>query len=120
MVLDLPEHLVANSCFTSAQLESLQAYRQVISGNLTLNEAANMRKRGPVKIGSFYRTVQQGRRNIRESVVTLIIAIWIGMIKPSEINRLLNQVGKPLPDLGGYDTERLAAVIEDIANNIVM
>jgi hypothetical protein len=118
--MDFPEHLVANSGFTPAQLESLGAYRQVVLGNLTLNEAANMRKRGPVKIGSYYRTVQQGRRNVRKSIVTLIIAIWIGMVKPSDLNRLLNQAGTPLPDLEEHDLERLSAVIEDITNKIVM
>jgi hypothetical protein len=95
-------------------------YRRVASGELTLEEAAKLRCHGPVRIGSFYRTVNQGRRNISESVITLTIALWLGFIKAEEVRRLLEEVGKELPDIGQYEIERLAAIVEKISSGIVI
>jgi hypothetical protein len=118
--MDLPEHLVSDSSLTPAQLESLIAYHLVVSGQLTLKQAAGMRQRGPVRVGSFYRTVQQGRKNISASIVTLIIALWMEFVDPEDLRRLLDQVGKKLPSIEQYEMERLTAVIKDIVERIVI
>jgi len=95
-------------------------YRYVASGELTLKKAAGMRRRGPVRIGSFYRTVYQGKKNIRESVITLTIALWLGFVKTEDLRRLLDQVGKRLPEIEQYEIERLAAIVEELASRIVI
>jgi len=118
--MSLPDHLIDSSFFTATQIESLTAYRQVVTGNMTLKQVASMRQRGPVKIGSFYRTVKQGKKNISQAIVTLVIALWLGFVKPEDIRRLLDQAGRTIPNVGEYEIEHVSAIIEDIANKIVM
>jgi hypothetical protein len=118
--MNLPTHLVDSSSLTVAQIESLTAYHRVVLGQLTLKRAAEARQPRSVRIGSFYRTVQQGRKNISASVVTLTIALWLGFVKPDELRRLLDQVGSALPDVEQFEVERLATVVEELADRIVM
>jgi hypothetical protein len=118
--MEVPDILVRNSNLTLAQIESLTGYLQVLSHEKTLREAASIRPLGPVKIGSFYRAVQQGKKNIKSSILTLVIAIWMGFVKADDLRRLLNQVSNGLPELGDEEKNHLTALIEALTAEIVM
>ena len=118
--MKVPEGLVKSSALTPTQVESLTTYLQVLSHEKTLKEAAETRSGGPVRIGSYYRTIHQGRRNIRSAVMTVVIATWMGFVKGDELKRLLEQAGRGLPDLQDKETNRVAALIEALVARIVM
>jgi hypothetical protein len=115
----LPEGLVKDSSLTRVQVESLVSYARVASHEITLKQAADARVEGPVKIGSYYRTVQQGKDNIRAAILTVTIAMWMGFVKPDDLRRLFDQLGKGFPDLGEEERERVSAVVSALVTRIV-
>jgi hypothetical protein len=116
----LPAVLIERSNLTKKQLESLTSYVKVVSGGMFYREAAALRSGKPVTIGSYYRTVQQGRIRVRESIVTVLVAIAVGLVKPEDIRRLLELIGKGSPEVAEEDSERFVAILQAVLDKIVM
>ena len=114
--MEVPRPLIERSNLTAVQVESLQEYLRVKSHETTLKEAASSRS---VRIGSYYRTVKQGKDNVKSSVYTVIIALWLGFVKGEDLRRLLDQAGAGLPELQEGERERLGALIEMLVERIV-
>jgi len=112
--------LVDASTLTSAQVESLSSHLRVLAREMTLKQAASARSVGPVRIGSYFRTVQQGRSNIKSSIMTVVLALLSGFVKGEELRRLLNQVGEGFPELGEDEIDRAVSLIEALVDKIVM
>ena len=62
----LPYALMEHSNLTEKQLESLVSYVKVVAGEMHYRDAAALRSEKSVTIGYYYRTVQQGRTQVRE------------------------------------------------------
>ena len=127
MALSLPESLVDQSTLTPRQLEALQSYLRVALGEIRYREAAaassqgrRKGKPGPITVGSYFRTVQQARANIRKSIVTLLIGIWLGAVKPEDVRRLLDTAGAGVRELTDGERDRLVAVLRALVQKIVM
>ena len=113
---------------TARQLEALQGYIRVSMGEMRYREAASvmsqsrkMKEQGKsLTIGSYFRTVQQARENIRKSVVTLLIALWLGVVKPEDVRRLLDVAGATAVDLPDEERDRFAEVLHALLQKIVM
>lgn len=125
--MSLPDSLVDESVLTPRQFEALQSYLRVAVGEMRYREAASAssqgRKRGapgPVTIGSYFRTVQQARENIRRSVVTLLIAVWLGLVKPDDVRRLLDTAGGDIAGLSEEQRDQFLAVLRALLRKIVM
>lgn len=87
---------------------------------MTLREAAALRQDKEVTLGSYYRTVQQARQKIRASVLTLIIAQWLGVVNVDNLRRLLDLAGKGVSGLGEEEKERVADVLNALLDKIVL
>ena len=85
-----------------------------------MRDAAGSRSRRPVTVGSYYRTVHQGRNRIRESVVTVLVAISAGLIRMEDVRRLFELVGKANTELTEDDEERFATILQALLDKIVM
>ena len=96
------------------------SYVKVAAGEMRLREAAASRSGKPVTVGSYYRTVHQGRNRIRESVVTVLVAITTGLIKLEDIRRLFELVGKANTELTEEDRERFTMILQALLDKIVM
>jgi len=101
-------------------VESLLSYQKVLRRELLLRQAAATRSPKPVTMGSYYRTVQQGKAKIKESFLTVIISIWLGFVGKEDLRRLLDGVGKELPELGEDEVDRLISVTQALVDRIVM
>lgn len=112
--------LTNQSNLTEKQLESLSSYAKVVAGEIRLREAAALRSEKPVTIGSYYRTVQQGRNRVRESVVTILVAIAIGLVKLEDVRKLFELMGKGNAEVNEDDRERFTAVLQVLLDKIVM
>jgi hypothetical protein len=117
--------MVSTSGLSQIQVESLLLYKRVLSGELTLETASKLRTRTkgessrPVKVGAFYRTVQQGRENLKEAVMTVTVGIWLGYVKVEDLRRLFDLVGNtPLP-LEQPQISQLMPVLESLIQKIV-
>jgi hypothetical protein len=122
------ERMVEQSSLTPRQFESLSTYLRVASGEINLREAASEtsegRSRGrrdkPVSIGSYYRTVSQARTNVRNSVVTIVVALWIGAIRVEDVRRLFELVGGGARELSDDETGRFLSLLEALLHRIVV
>lgn len=117
--VSLPEQLVEQSTLTKRQLESLQSYLRVAIGEMKYREAAASGVSKRVTVGSYYRTVQQARENVRKSIVTLLIGLWMGVIKVEDVRRLLDVAGGGIGELSEEDSARLVEVLRALVGRIV-
>lgn len=121
--MSLPRALAEQSVLTTKQVESLLSYVKVVNGEMRLREAAGQRVgRGgkPVSVGSYYRTVQQGRLKIRRSLATLAIAIATGLVRADDLRRLVDLVGKGDAELSAEEVDRFVVVFRSLLEKVVM
>jgi len=118
--MDLPDILVDSSTLTRKELESLESYLRVMRGEVRLKDAASQRSGKAVTVGSYYRTVQQGKRTMRESITTTLIGLWLGFIKAEDVRRLFETVGKGASNLSEDEIEHLGRVLQALVERIVM
>lgn len=107
------------SSLTETQVEALMLYRRVLSGDLTLAEASKVREPKPTKIGAFYRTVQQGRSNMKQAVMTLTAGIWLGYVKLEDLRRLFDLVANNPSPFEQEASQELLLVLEALVSKIV-
>lgn len=75
---------------------------------------------GEITVGSYFRTVQQARENMRKSIVTLLIGLWLGVVKPEDMRRLLDTAGVVGRELSDPERDRFAEVLRALLQKIVM
>ena len=117
--MSVPESLVKQSELTPVQIEAIASYIGIRTGHLKWKEAAASMKRKrrqasdkPVTLGSYYRTVQQAKDNVKKSAVTLLIAVWLGLVRVEDMRRLFDLASRNLADLSDEDKDRLGAVLQ--------
>jgi hypothetical protein len=121
------QRLGERSSLTPRQLESLVSYFRVASGEIKLKEAASIisqgRKKGdvakPLTIGSYYRTVTQARTNIEESLVTVLVAIWIGLIRVDDVRRLFESVAGGARELSEEESDRFMQLLDALLKRMI-
>ena len=126
--LSLVESMVGESTLTRRQLEALEAYIRVAIGEMKYREAASAMSQGhkspkpgkPLTIGSYFRTVQQARKNVRKSVVTLLIGLWLGIVRPEDVRRLLDVAGTTARELSDEERDRFVGVLRVLLQKLVM
>ncbi|MDG6899016.1 MAG: hypothetical protein JRN12_02625 [Nitrososphaerota archaeon] len=125
--MSLSDSLVEHSALTTRQLDALQLYVSVVRREMKYREAAVVAARGrtrgaarPLTVGSFFRTVQQARENVKKSVVTLLIGIWLGVVKVDDVRRLLDVAGGGARELSVEERARLAGVLRELVERIVI
>lgn len=96
-------------------------------GEIKYREAASVASEGrtkggdgPLTVGSYFRTVQQARENVKKSIVTLLIGVWLGVVKSDDVRRLLDVAGGGVRELSEEETARLAGVLHELVKRIVM
>lgn len=118
--MGLAENLVSQSSLTKRQLESLLSYLRVVSGEVRLKEAASQTSVGAVTIGSYYRTVGQARENIREAMVTVLIGLWLGLLKIEDVRRLFELVGTDVKELSEDEKVRFVDVLQQLLDRMLL
>jgi hypothetical protein len=122
------ENVVEQSSLTKRQFQSIVTYLRVASGEIKLKEAASIvtpgKRKGsrekPLSIGSYYRTVLQARKNVEEALVTVVIALWLGIIKVEDARRLFELVGSGARELTEEEGERFVEVLKVLLGRIVL
>ena len=122
------DELVGQSSMTRRQLESLASYQRVAVGELKLKDAASLLSQGrtrgesgrPLTVGSYYRTVQQARANVRESLVTIVVALWLGLIRIEDLRRLFELVGGGARELSAEEADRFLQLLDALLKRIVV
>jgi len=118
--MSIPSTLVRQSNLTEKQFESLVSYIKVVTGEMRYREAAASRSGKPVTIGAYYRTVQQGRNQIRMSIVTVLVAVATGLVNAEDVRKLFEVIGRENAVVAEEDKERFSAVLRTLLDRIVM
>jgi hypothetical protein len=122
------ERLVTQSSLTRRQLESLTSYVRVVSGEIRLKDAASIaspgRRRGtptkPLTVGSYYRTVSQARKNVEQSLVTIVIGLRLNLLKVEDVRRLFDLVGSGARELTDEDSARFVGLLEALLRRMIL
>ena len=126
--MSFPERLVDRSSLTRRQLEALTSYIRVALGEIKLREAASLVSEGrtkgiparPLTTGSYYRTVSQARKNVKQALTTVVVALWLGLIKVEDVRRLFELVGEGARELSDKEAERLVQLLEALLRRVVV
>jgi hypothetical protein len=108
------------SSLTKVQLETLKIHLALRNHQITMREALESRKNSRISRGTHYRVLGQAKKNVRQSLLTVVVAAQMGLIKPEELQKLVATVSL-IPD--SVDSERLAevlALVDALAERIVM
>ncbi len=116
----LPNVLAKQSNLTEKQLESLMSYVRVVTGEMLYREAAALRSGKAVTIGSYYRTVQQGRNQIRESIVTVLVAIAMGLVKIEDVRKLFELASRGNTEVSEENRKQFTGILQTLLDKIVM
>jgi hypothetical protein len=127
MAMSFLERLAEQSSLTARQLDVLTSYIRVASGQIKLREAASIasqsRRKGPLQrpltLGSYYRTVTQARTNVRQSLVTFVVAVRLGLVKIEDARRLLELIGSGTRDLTDEEAGAFLRLLETLLHRIV-
>ena len=114
------EKLLRQSSLTKRQIESLLSYLRVTSGDIKLREAASQTSKGAITIGSYYRTVGQARKNVREALATVLIGLQLGLLRVEDVRRLFEMVGVGNRELSEEEQDRFAEVLQVLLDRIVL
>ena len=126
--MGVPERLVGQSSITPRQLEVLATYLRVVSGEIRMKEAAGLASEGRTKgkadraltVGSYSRTVHQARANVRRSLVTVVIALWVGLVRVEDVRRLFELVGGSAHDLSDMEADRFLQLLHVLLQRIIV
>jgi len=126
--MSVPDMLVGQSSITPRQLEILEAYFRVASGEMKMKDAAALVSRGrtrgksdaPLTIGSYSRTVRQARTNVRKSLLTVVIALWLGLVRVEDLRRLFDLVGGGAHELSDEEATRFLQLLDVLLRRIIV
>jgi len=126
--LSFLEELVDQSSITRRQLELLTSYVRVSTGEIKLKDAASLSSKGrtrgkrekPLTVGSYYRTVHQARKNISQSLVTVVVALWLGVIRVEDLRRLFELVGEGARELSDEEVGRFTQLLDALLRRMIV
>lgn len=123
--MEIPQSLVEQSELTPIQIEAIASYVGIRAGHLKWKQAAASMKHKKkqasdkqVTLGSYYRTVQQGKDNIKKSAVTLLIAVWLGLVRVEDMRRLFDLATTGLENLSEEDRNKFGVVIDALLSQM--
>jgi len=126
--MNITERLVAGSSLTARQLDVLTTYLRVVSGEIKMKEAASLSSQGrtrgkrdkPLTTGSYSRTVRQARTNVRRSLLTVVLGLWLGVVRVEDVRRLFELVGGGARELSDEEATRFLQLLEALLHRMVV
>jgi len=122
------ERLLAESSLTARQFASLTSYVRVASGEIRLRDAASIASSGRIRgdpqktltLGSYYRTLGQAKTNVRKSLVTVLVSLQLGVVRPEELRRLFELVGVGARELSEEEQERFVRILQALLDRMIL
>jgi len=103
-------------------------YLRVEAGEIKLKDAAVLasegRKKGvagrPLTVGSYFRTLTQARANVEKSLVTVLVAISLGVIKLEDVRKLFELVGTGTRELSEEESQRFMQLLNVLLKRMII
>jgi len=115
-----PESVADLSSLTRIQVETLQLHLAVKQSQINVQEALKKRKNMAISRGTHYRILGQARKNIRESLFTVAVAVQMGLLKQEDIQKLISSVSAIPIDTEPDKLAEILPLVNVLANRIVM
>jgi hypothetical protein len=116
----LSEIMVDLSSLTRVQVETMKLHLAIHKSEISMQEALGKRKKSKISRGTHYRILAQAKKNIRESLFTIAIAVQVGLLKPEDIQRLIASVVVIPVDLEPARLPEVLSLVRALADRIVM
>jgi hypothetical protein len=115
-----PETVINLSSLTRIQVETLQLHFAVRKSEISMQDALKKRKNFGISRGTHYRILAQAKKNIRESLFTVAIAVQMGLVKPEDVQKLVSSVSMIPADIDSERLPEVLALVGVLADRIVM
>jgi predicted DNA-binding protein (UPF0251 family) len=112
--------MVDLSSLTRIQVETLQLHFAMRKSEISMQDALRTRKNLGISRGTHYRILAQARKNIRESLFTVVIAVQMGLLKPEDVQKLVSSVSMIPTDVNPERLPEVLALVRVLADRIVM
>jgi hypothetical protein len=114
------EKMVDLSSLTRIQVETLQLHLAIRKSEINIQDALKKRKNFGISRGTHYRILAQAKKNIKESIFTVAIAVQMGLLKPEEVEKLVSSVSMIPDDVDPAKLPEVLALVKVLVNRIVM
>jgi hypothetical protein len=115
-----PESVSDLSSLTRVQVATLKTHQAVVKGEINMYTALKTRKNSGISRGTHYRILQQARKNVVRSLLTVATAVQLGLLKPEDVQKLIATVSTIPTDLDPSKMPEVVSLVAMLAERIVM
>lgn len=115
-----PEAVADLSSLTRVQVQTLKMHLAVNKHEINIEDALKSRKISGISRGTHYRILAQAKRNVKRSLFTVVTATQLGLIKAEDVQKLISSVSKIPVDLDPEKMPEVLALVNAVAERIVM
>ena len=115
-----PETLVDLSSLTRVQVETLKIQRAVRKSEINVTNALKVRKNSGISKGTHYRILSQAKKNVQRSLLTVAIAVQLGLVRAEDVQKLLGTVAMIPVEVDQEKLPDILAVVTALTERIVM
>jgi len=121
ILLSSPTEAIADlSSLTRVQVETLKIHEAVLKDEIKMDIALKIRKNIGISRGTHYRILAQGRKNIKQSLFTVAVAVQMGLVRSEDVEKLISSVSMIPADLDPEKLPEVIALVKILADRIVM
>lgn len=106
------EKLLKESNLTSKQLKALLLYYDNIDQKIVKNGHVDFDNRKIAK-GAFFRILSQAKKNVRKSIITLILMSYVGIMDADQFGAIM-QITSIMMQIKGQDEDLVKALLEKL------
>ena len=114
------KNLVELSSLTPTQVLVIELQQAIHKHEMSVAEALLKHRNSGVSKGTHYRILAQARNNIKKSLLTVIIAVQLGVVDQEEFQRLLALAPKISDGLDSARLEEITLIMKTLVDRIVM
>ena len=108
------------SSLTRVQVDTLKVHQALTKGEINMDTALRTRKNSGISRGTHYRILQQARKNVVKSLLTVATAAQLGLLKPEDVQKLIATVSTIPVDLDPTKMSEVVTLVAVLADRIVM
>jgi hypothetical protein len=115
-----PETLSDLSSLTRIQVQTLKTHRAVQNAQINMLDALKTRKNSGISRGTHYRILGQARKNVKESLFTVAVAVQLGFLRVDDVQKLLATVSMIPVEVDPEKLPEIMELVRVLADRIVM
>ena len=120
MTTALHDYLASKSSLTGKQIERLTLQLSLQKPRDVSVPTERPHKTLGISEGAYYRTLDQGRQNVKEALYTVLLCARIGLIQSEDLRRLFDLMSKVPQDVSDAESNQVMSLVEALVGRIVM